>query len=71
MLENVVYIELIFFIFGLLGSISPTFYVQLLRPEIPKAQKDSQLKQLFALLGPMGVKAARKHIDEIDPSDWS
>ena len=35
--------------------------------QIPKAQKDSQLKQLFALLGSMSVKAARKHVDEIDP----
>ena len=50
-----------------LGSISPTFYEQLLRTQIPKMKKDSQIKQLFALLGPAWVKAARKHIDEIDP----
>ena len=31
------------------------------------AKKDSQLKQLFAILGSAGVKAARKHVDEIDP----
>jgi len=49
------------------GSISPTFYEQLLRKQIPKAQKDSQVKQLFALSGSAGVKAARKHVDEIDP----
>ena len=49
------------------GSISPTLYVQLLCLQIPKAQKDSQLKQLFALLGSARVKAARKHVDEIDP----
>ena len=30
------------------------------------AKKDSQLKQLFALLGSAEVKAARKHSDEID-----
>ena len=32
-----------------------------------KRQKDSQVKQLFALLGSACVKAARKHVDEIDP----
>ena len=36
--------------------------MQLLHMQIPKAQKDSQVKQRFALLG-----AAGKHIDEIDP----
>ena len=30
-------------------------------------KKDSQLKQLFAFLGSAGVKAAQKHVDEIDP----
>ena len=29
--------------------------------------KDSQLKPLFVLLGSEGVKAAHKHVDEIDP----
>ena len=48
-------------------SISPTFYVQLLLMHILKAQKDSQVNQLFALLGSVGIKAACKHIDEIDP----
>ena len=32
-----------------------------------KRQKDSQVKQLFALSGSACVKAARKHVDEIDP----
>ena len=32
-----------------------------------KCKKDSQLKQLFVYLGSAGVKAACKHIDEIDP----
>ena len=50
-----------------MGSISRTFYGQLLRAQIPKAQKDSQVKQLLALLGSAGVKAARKLVDEIDP----
>ena len=39
-----------------------------------KCKKDSQLKQLFALLGSVGVKAAYKHVDEIDPRlrpSWS
>ena len=51
-----------------LESISQTFYKQLLRTQIPKsAKKDSQVKQLFALLGSASVKAAHKHGDEIDP----
>ena len=37
------------------------------KPADPKrAKKDSQIKQFFALLGSAGVKAARKHVDEID-----
>ena len=48
-------------------SISPTFYEQLLHAQSPKAQKDGQLKQLFAVLGSAWVKAARKPVDEIDP----
>ena len=47
-------------------SISSPFYKQLLHAHIPKAQKDSQVKQLFALLGSVHVKAARKHVKEID-----
>ena len=42
------------------------FYPQLLPTQIPKAQKDSQVKQLFAVSGSAGVKAASKHIDKID-----
>ena len=53
------------------GSISSTFYTQLLRAQIPKAQKDTQLKQLFVLSGSAPVKAECKHIDEIDPSTQS
>ena len=34
-----------------------------------KRKKDKQHKQLFALSGSSGVKAAPKHVDEIDP--WS
>ena len=41
--------------------------MQLLHSKIPKAQKDSQLKQLFALLGSLDVKAACKHVVEITP----
>ena len=33
------------------------------------AKKDSQLNQLFALFGSASIKAAHKHVDEIDP--WS
>ena len=47
-----------------------TFYEQLLREQIPKGQKNIEINQLFALLGSARVKAARKHIDEIDPPPW-
>ena len=40
-----------------------SFYVR----RAQKCIKDSQLKQLFALLGSGHVKAACKHVDEIDP----
>jgi len=33
------------------GSISPTFYAQLSRAQIPKAQKTDSLNVFFALLG--------------------
>ena len=42
------------------------FYAQLLRSKIPKAQKNSQVKQLAAFSGSSIIKAARKHVDEID-----
>ena len=32
-----------------------------------KQKRDSQVKQLLALSGSAGVKAAHKNIDEIDP----
>ena len=41
--------------------------MQLLRKQAPKVQKDSQVKQLFALLGSARVKAAHNNVDEIDP----
>ena len=40
-------------------SISPTFYEQLLRPQIPRAQMTVKLSSFFALLGSSRVKAAR------------
>jgi len=46
------------------GSITPTLYKQLLHAEIPKAQKDTDD---YVLLGCMRVKAACKHVGEIDP----
>ena len=49
------------------GQFHPRVCTQLLRMQIPKAQKYSQLKQLFTLLGSASIKAARKHVDEIDP----
>ena len=39
--------------------------MQLLHVQIREAQKDSQLKQLFALSGSAGIKAARKRVDDI------
>jgi len=51
-----------------MGSISPTFYEQLLHAQIPKAQKDTDdLTVFFALLGSAGVKTSCKHVGEIDP----
>ena len=47
--------------------ISPTFYAQLLCTQIPKAQKDSQVKQLFSLSGSACVKALGKHVYKIGP----
>ena len=35
--------------------------------QIPIAQTDSQVKQLFEILGSTHVKAARKQVDEIVP----
>jgi len=50
-------------------SISTTFFEQLLHVQIPKAQKDTDdLTVLFALLESLFVKAAHKHVVEIDPS---
>jgi len=44
-----------------LGSISQIFYEQLLRVQIPKAQKDKSSHQcLFALLGSTRAKAGSK-----------
>ena len=45
-------------------SISPTFYEQLFRSQVRKAQKRQSRQHLFALLG--CIKAERKHVDEID-----
>jgi len=50
-----------------LGSISPMVYTQLLRVQISKAQKGSQVITHLALLGSRPVKAGRKHVGEIKP----
>jgi hypothetical protein len=48
--------------------ISPTFYDQLLYAKIPKAQNDTDyLTESFMPLGSLHVKAAHKHVGEIDP----
>ena len=49
---------------GNLGSISPTFYKQLLRAQIPKAQKFSSF---IALLGSACVKAACRKLVKLTP----
>ena len=41
---------------------------QLLRTKIPKAQKDTQVNNFLRFRDLCGVKAAHKHVDEIDPS---
>jgi len=44
------------------------FYEQDLCMQIPKAQKDTDnLTVFFVLLGSAHVKAARKHVGEINP----
>ncbi len=42
------------------------FYKQLLRSQIPRAQKDRQVVYLFTLLGSTSAKAVRKNVDETD-----
>ena len=49
------------------GQFHQRVYVQLLCAQIPKVQKASWADCLFALFGFLRVKAACKHIDEIDP----
>ena len=53
-----------FFINRLQGSISPTFYAQLLCLQIQKVQKRQSTQ---AASGSAGVKALPKLVDEIDP----
>jgi len=43
------------------------FYEQLLLTGIPKAQKDSDDLTVFLRSWDLGVKAASKHVGEIDP----
>jgi len=55
------------------GSISPTFYQQLLLVQIPKAQKDRLLDFIFCAFGicAFGIcarKSCSKNVGEIDPS---
>jgi hypothetical protein len=49
------------------GSISPTFYEQLLPAQIPKVQKCSQVVILFALLVSAHEKAAHKMLVKLTP----
>ncbi len=48
-------------------SISSTFYKQLLRGQIPKAQKYSQVLSIFGLLGYMCVKAVCQMLIKLTP----
>ena len=52
---------------AILGQFHQCVYTQLLRAQIQKAQKLLDLTVFYALLGSACVKAARKHIGEIDP----
>jgi len=47
------------------GSISPTFFAQLLCVQIPKVQKYSQAISVFALLGFLQVKAEHKMLKKL------
>jgi hypothetical protein len=50
------------------GSISPTFYKQLVRSKIPKVQKYADdLTVFFVLLGSAGAKVLIKNVSEIGP----
>ena len=50
------------------GSISPTFYEQLLLAQIPKAQKKPvKLSSFIALLGSARVKATRRTLVKLTP----
>jgi len=50
-----------------LVSISPTFYVQFLQAQIPKAQKYSQAISIFLLLGSAGVKGEHEMLMKLTP----
>jgi len=51
------------------GSISPTFYDQLLHVQIPKGQKDSQVISVIlgTLVGSARVKTAHKMLVKLTP----
>jgi len=51
-----------------LGSISPMFYVQFLRAQIPKAHKNTvKLSVFFALSESARIKAAHKRLMKLIP----
>ena len=53
-----------------LGSISPTFYKQLLRAQISKAQKKTvKLSSFIALLGSASVKSAHRTLVKLTLAD--
>ncbi len=51
----------------LLGSISSTFFEQLLNLQIPKAEKTVKLSVFFALSGSAHVKAAHRMLVKLTP----
>ena len=65
--KSLLYFTLVFFV--ICGQFHQHFMRSFYACRSKKHQKDSQVKQLFAILGSACIKAARKHIDEIDP--WS
>ena len=54
--------------FQVQGSVTTNILRATFKGADPKsAKKDSQVMQLFALLGPSSIKAVHKQVDEIDP----
>jgi len=63
--------ELNFITSAALGSISPSFYKQLLHAQIPKVQKKiDNLTVFFVLSGSASVKAAHRALMKLTPREY-